>query len=349
MQRVIPREQVKSILLPFKQVFTYKFDTNGFLEKCKARIYIRGDLQDTSLLQSIYATTLVAYSFRTMIAIAIYQDLEIKQFDVTQVFFNIQQDRQEPVACQLLEGFKQLGMYIELEKALYRLQDLPLLQYWEFLVTLIELGLKPLVEELCLFLDLERCVIVIFYIDDFLVLYYCLYSIYIQCLIEGIKAKYEVYNQGDIEWFLGIQVIRDRTTRKIQLCYNQYIEKIIKRYELTDISKFLNIPLSIKELYKFEGQVILEQVYKYQELVSSLLYIVVIIRADVTFAASKLLQFLTNPGPEYLVAIKYAIRYIYRTYFLLIQYGGELLAGAQVLYISGDIAFIDDLETRRSL
>ena len=45
-------------------------------------------------------------------------------------------------------------------------------------MTLVELGLKPLIEELYLFLDLERRVIVIFYIDDFLVLYYRLYSVY---------------------------------------------------------------------------------------------------------------------------------------------------------------------------
>ena len=71
--------------------------------------------------------------------------------------------------------------------------------------------------------------------------------------------------------------------------------------------------------------------------------------ADVAFAASKLLQFLINPRPKYLAAIKHAIRYTYRTRFLLIQYGGELLVGIQVLYISGDVAFIDDLETRHLL
>ena len=177
---------------------------------------------------------------------------------------------------------------MELERALYKLRDLPLLQYREFLATFVELGLKPLVEEPYLFLDLERRIVVIFYIDDFLVLYHCLYSTYMQCLIEGIKAKYKVYNKGDVEQFLEIRVIRDYTAWKIWLCYNQYIEKIVKRYELIDVSKFPSIPLPTKELYKFEGQAILEQVYKYQELVSLLLYIVVIIRADVAFATSKL-------------------------------------------------------------
>ena len=32
-------------MLPLKWVFIYKFDADRFLEKFKARIYIRGDLQ----------------------------------------------------------------------------------------------------------------------------------------------------------------------------------------------------------------------------------------------------------------------------------------------------------------
>ena len=346
--RVIPREQAKSIPLPLKWVFTYKFDADGFLEKCKARICVRGDLQDTSSLQSTYAATLAARSFRTMMAIAAYWDLEIKQFDVAQAFLNARRDGQEPVACQLPEGFKQPGMCVELERALYGLRDSPLLWYREFSATLAELGLKPSAEEPCLFLDPERRVVVIFYVDDFLVLYHRLHSARAQRLIEGIKAKYEVHDQGDVEWFLGIRVIRDRAARKIWLCHDQYIEKIAKRYELTDVSEFPSIPLPTKELRKFEGQATPEQVRKYQELVGSLLYTAVMIRADVAFAASKLSQFLTNPGPEHLAAVKHAIRYAYGTRFLSIQYGGELPAGAQVLHISGDAAFADDPETRRS-
>ena len=33
-------------ILPLRWVFTYKFDSDGYLIKCKARICVRGDLQD---------------------------------------------------------------------------------------------------------------------------------------------------------------------------------------------------------------------------------------------------------------------------------------------------------------
>ena len=41
---LICRETVNMQILPLKWVFTYKFDEDGYLLKCKARIYIRGDL-----------------------------------------------------------------------------------------------------------------------------------------------------------------------------------------------------------------------------------------------------------------------------------------------------------------
>ncbi|OXV05135.1 hypothetical protein Egran_07097, partial [Elaphomyces granulatus] len=46
-------------VIPLKWVFTYKFDTDGFLTKFKSRLCVRGDLQRLSL-QDTYAATLAA-------------------------------------------------------------------------------------------------------------------------------------------------------------------------------------------------------------------------------------------------------------------------------------------------
>ena len=35
----------KAFIIPLKWVFTYKFDADGFLEKFKARLCVRGDFQ----------------------------------------------------------------------------------------------------------------------------------------------------------------------------------------------------------------------------------------------------------------------------------------------------------------
>lgn len=49
-------------------VFTYKFDENGYLYKFKARLVVRGDLQQH--YGDTYAATLAAKIFQCLIALA---------------------------------------------------------------------------------------------------------------------------------------------------------------------------------------------------------------------------------------------------------------------------------------
>jgi hypothetical protein len=57
-------------------VYTYKLDTDGFLDRYKARLMIRGDLT-RSIYEDTYAATLIARIFRWLIAIAARFGLEL--------------------------------------------------------------------------------------------------------------------------------------------------------------------------------------------------------------------------------------------------------------------------------
>lgn len=76
--KVIERLAVSGRLLPFRWVFRYKFDKDGYLERGKARLCVRGDMQLINTLQSTYAATLAVKSFRIAIVMAACYDLEIK-------------------------------------------------------------------------------------------------------------------------------------------------------------------------------------------------------------------------------------------------------------------------------
>ncbi|PMD17620.1 hypothetical protein NA56DRAFT_578687, partial [Hyaloscypha hepaticicola] len=54
--------------------------------------------------------------------------------------------------------------------------------------------------------------------------------------------------------------------------------------------------------------------------VNSILYTTIIIYPDIIFIILILSQFLTNPGPEYLMAVNWIIKYLFGTRFLVIQY-----------------------------
>lgn len=104
----IDKHSITGPLLPLKWVFTYKIDENQFLERAKARICVRGDLQPRNELENTYAATLAARSFRIAMALAAHRDLEILQFDVVNAFLNASLHG-KPVYCELPDGFKKAG------------------------------------------------------------------------------------------------------------------------------------------------------------------------------------------------------------------------------------------------
>jgi Reverse transcriptase (RNA-dependent DNA polymerase) len=103
--------------------FKYKFDSDGFLVKFKARIYVRGDLQYTE--QDTYAATLATRTFRALISITAAFDLEIRQYDAVNAFTN--SILNEEIYCQALEGFECIDYCWLLLRALYGLKQSPLL------------------------------------------------------------------------------------------------------------------------------------------------------------------------------------------------------------------------------
>jgi hypothetical protein len=117
-------------LIPLMWVFTYKVDLDSFFARCRSRIIVWGDLQEEDSIISTYISTLIARTFRIIAALAAYFDLKIKQYDVINAFVNAKRDLDSVlVACQLLDGFKVLGMCTLINRALYGLRDSPALWY----------------------------------------------------------------------------------------------------------------------------------------------------------------------------------------------------------------------------
>ncbi len=58
-------------LISLKWIFIYKFDSNDFLFKYKARIVIRDDLQKVNNVQNVYAATFALKIFRMMMTLIV--------------------------------------------------------------------------------------------------------------------------------------------------------------------------------------------------------------------------------------------------------------------------------------
>jgi hypothetical protein len=92
------------------------------LAKYKARFVARDDFQPTSK-ESTYAATLVAKSFRTLIACAAQYDLKCNQYDVIGAFLNATRKNSEKLYAELPAGYKKSGKCIKVLRAIYGLKD----------------------------------------------------------------------------------------------------------------------------------------------------------------------------------------------------------------------------------
>jgi len=87
-------------------VFSYKFDTHGFLTKFKARLCVRGDRQPRNELDT-YAATLAGTTFRVLMAICAKFDLKTRQFNAANAFTNSNLDK--TIYYEIPKGFKRQG------------------------------------------------------------------------------------------------------------------------------------------------------------------------------------------------------------------------------------------------
>lgn len=338
--QLVDQSEATTRPLPLKWVFTYKYDTDGFLERYKARICVRGDLQPTNEKDS-YAATLAAKVFRSLMAITARFDLEAVQVDAINAFINGQLD--EEVYTYFPEGFKVPGKLLQLKRALYGLRRSPLLWLQELSSALKGLGFQPIPEAQCLFTNGR--IIVFFYVDDIVILYHKRHQPEFIQFKQALLAKYEFKDLGELKWFLGIRVIRNRQEQKLWLCQDSYIEKVTTSFNLLEHGLF-KTPLQCEELSTNEEQATPQEIHAYQSRIGSTTYATSITRPDAARASNKLAEFLLNPSPAHMKAANRLIKYLYDTRHLALEYSASTTEPE--FRCATDAAFGDDADTRKS-
>ncbi len=65
-------------------------------------------------------------------------------------------------------------------------------------------------------------------------------------IVVRIKAKYIIKDFSDIDTFLKVCIVYERSRYKVTLVYNDYIERIAKRFDFIIVTRLLYIPLPKK-------------------------------------------------------------------------------------------------------
>jgi hypothetical protein len=347
-------ETADAEVLPLMWVFTYKFDEDGYLYRFKARLVVRGDLQQP--YGDTYTATLAARTFRALIAIANQFRLELLQYDVPNAFLNATLNRK--LYAETPAGFKKDGELLQVLRALYGLKESPLLWYKHLREILKSLGMTPIPGFPCVYVN--SWLILFVYVDDIVMAFHSSNRHLHREFKKTLDEHYGLKCLGDLKWFLGIRVVRDITARTIHLVQDAYIDKVAAKYNITSTGRPTEVPMLVNYLEQYTEEPNGARTKTYQELVGYLAYLTQYTRPDLARAHVIHASHLTNPGQAHVESIRRVWRHILETKYRALQAqaineGGmqEYLATPQdycdpIFFGASDAAFADDVETRRS-
>jgi hypothetical protein len=167
---------------------------------------------------------------------------------------------------------------------------------------------------------------------------------------------YNLKPMGDLAWFLGIRVLRDRAAFKSWLILDAFIDKVCHRFDIKLEGKKPEVPLTENWLDASNEEPSPPRTKKYQEMTGSLGYASVWGRPDVSRTHVVLASHLINPGQTHVVKARGALRYLLATRGLALQASRDDPALAEyfsvlrdpVFFGASDASFADHVETCRS-
>ncbi|EXU95156.1 hAT family dimerization domain protein [Metarhizium robertsii] len=193
----------------------------------RARWIVRGDkMKDSYTLEDLYAAVAHMTSVRLFCTVVALLDLEWGQYDAVTAFLNAEA-RQEMYMKQP-QGFDDgSGRVCLLKRALYGLPTSPLWWFDTACAYLKELGFAPLATELCLFRR-DDGVHILLYVDDMIIA--APIKQMVKDTAESIALRFKIKEIGDVTEFLGLEIKRDRSQRRIWISQEKFIDKIIEKF-----------------------------------------------------------------------------------------------------------------------
>ena len=187
----------------------------------------------------------------------------------------------------------------------------------------------------------KNSVVIFFYVDDIIVAYHQLQEQEAIDAINLIKERYQCTGGDDLQWFLGVEVTRNRSRRTIELSQASYVDKISQLITRQDIRH--DTPMAGIELKPRSDLAASAEINLYQRKIGSLLFAAVTTRPDIAYATSRLSRFLTNPGTEHQDAADRVLLYLKNTHMLALELGR-----GEGLEVASDASFADNTLDRKS-
>ena len=290
-------------------------------------------------------------SIRVVLGLAASLDLEIQKMDVKTAFLHGDLDKE--IYMEQPEGFSVKGKedYVcKLKKSLYGLKQAPRQWYKKFESVMGEQGYRKTTSDHCVFVQKfsdDDFVILLLYVDDILIV--GRYVSRIDSLKKQLSKFFAMKDLGLVNRILGIRIERDRASKKLYMSQEQYIEKVLARFNMSK-AKVVSSPLAshfkLSSRHSPSTDKEKEDMRRvpYASAVGSLMYAMVCTRPDIAYAVGVVSRFLSNPRRQHWEAVKWIMRYLRGTSKLKLTFG----SGKPVLIGYTDSDMARDVDNRKS-
>ena len=308
-----------------KWALKHKKNEIARIVRLKARLVARGFSQIYGVdYLDTYAPVVKLASIRILLAIAAIYGLEIHQMDVVTAF--LAGELEEEIFMEQPEGFEvgttEDDLVCRLRRSLYGLKQAPRVWNQRIRHFLKSIGFDQTYSDPCVYINKETDVIIAMWVDDLIIFGKDMASI--NDLKAQLNEEYEMKDLGELKYFLGIQVHRDRERKIIHISQSGYNRTILERYGMQN-SKPASTPLSTSDrLVKATIMDVLTDQKEYQSIVGSLMYAMLATRPDLAQSIQQISQFSQNPTKTHEKAAKKGLRYINGTIDEGITYNGNL-------------------------
>ena len=298
----------KQTIVHSKWIFRTKVKANGTLDRYKARIVAKGFQQTLGVdFLDTFSPVIKASIISIILTIAVTRKWEIHHIDVNNTFLN--GDLQEIVFRAQPEGFVDPSKpthVCRLRKALYGLKQAPRAWFDKLKFTFHRWGFQSSVLDSSMFFlnTTGSLMFLMVYVDDILITGDD--SASISRLIRDLDSSFALKNLGPVRYFLGFEV--EHSSTGLHLHQSKYSLDLLRCTNMVD-AKPNSTPICLNSKLALNDSPPFNHLSLYRSTIGALQYLTNT-RPDISFAVSKLSQFLHSPTVAHWMACKKVLCYI---------------------------------------
>jgi hypothetical protein len=300
-----------SRVIPLTWVMKIKRLPNGELDKFKARICVRGDLQEET--RETYAPVVKWTTIRSVLAFSVKNNLKTRQVDFVNAFVQSKIPKGEDVYVELPPGMEHDGhekgsTVLKLDRSLYGMTRSPLLWFGTLKAALEKMGYHQSSNDQCLFIDKKTNSIIVVYVDDCLC--FAREDKVLDDLVSGLRGLGLFLDEecisDDVYAYLGVEINLQGDV--VEMLQTGLIDKVLRTVGMENATPNLT-PAKEAPLGKDKSGPEFRETWDYSSVVGMLSYLVHT-RPDIQFAVNQCARFGADPRESHGNAVKKICRYL---------------------------------------